>query len=259
MKNIMKSKYKNQIIIYIIAFMLVTAGYLNYTEKNVVEVSSSDNQNRTDENIGDAKLVNSDNTTSNNNDKEESKQNEKQEENKTQSNGVQEKEEKINTEEKDTQKENNQEKTSKNNEQMEETETESNTNKNEIETNSKVESNTKTSSEYFANSKLERENMYSQMLENYQKILNNTSISEEQKSIASQEIKNINNIKNSIMICENLITTKGFEKVVIFVNGESINVVVKSEKLNQDQVAQIQNIVTREMNSKAENIHIMTH
>ena len=55
----MKIKYKNQIIIYVIAFMLVTAGYLNYTERNSVEVSSENNQNRTDENIGDAKLVNS--------------------------------------------------------------------------------------------------------------------------------------------------------------------------------------------------------
>ena len=48
---IMKKKYKNQIIIYVIAFMLVTAGYLNYSEKKVVEVSSEDNQNRSDENI----------------------------------------------------------------------------------------------------------------------------------------------------------------------------------------------------------------
>ena len=61
------------------------------------------------------------------------------------------------------------------------------------------------------------------------------------------------------MICENLITTKGFENVVIFVNGDSVNVVVKSNKLEQEQVAQIQNIITREINTEIENIHIMTH
>lgn len=211
----MKIKYKNQIIIYVIAFMLVTAGYLNYTERNAVEVSSENNQNRTDENIGDAKLVNSNDTVQENNNNEEDKQ-------------------------------------SKNNVNDED----SNNDKNKAVT---TNSNKTNSSDYFTSSKMERDNMYSQMLENYQKMLNNTNISEDQKSIASQEIKNINNTKNSIMICENLITTKGFENVVIFVNGNSVNVVVKSNKLAQEQVAQIQNIITREINTEIENIHIMTH
>ena len=111
--------------------------------------------------------------------------------------------------------------------------------------------------EYFANSKLEREKMYSQMLETYQKMLENTSISEEQKSIASKEITQINNTRNAIMICENLITIKGFEELVILANGESINVVIKAKELNSEEVAQIQNIITREMSTKIENIHIM--
>ena len=72
------------------------------------------------------------------------------------------------------------------------------------------------------------------------------------------EIKKINDIKNSIMICENLIKTKGFENVIIFVNGESISVIVGIEELKQEEVAQIQNIVARELNCKVENIHIST-
>lgn len=111
--------------------------------------------------------------------------------------------------------------------------------------------------EYFANSKLEREKMYSQMLENYQKILGNESISEEQKSIATTEITKINNIRNSIMICENLIAIKGFEKAVILANGENVNIIIKSKELKTEDIAQIQNIITREMGTKIENIHIM--
>lgn len=111
--------------------------------------------------------------------------------------------------------------------------------------------------EYFTNSKLEREKMYSQMVETYQKILENTSVSEEQKSIATTEITKINNIRNAIMICENLIELKGFKKVVILANGESVNVVVKSEKLKGEEIAQIQNIISREMKTSIENIHIM--
>ena len=60
------------------------------------------------------------------------------------------------------------------------------------------------------------------------------------------------------MICENLISTKGFENCVIFVNVDSISVIVKAQELKADEIAQIQNIVARELNCKVENIHIST-
>ena len=44
--------------------------------------------------------------------------------------------------------------------------------------------------------------------------------------------------------------------VVIFVNDKSINVIVKADTLEQDTIAQIQNIIAREMNAEIENIHI---
>ena len=112
------------------------------------------------------------------------------------------------------------------------------------------------SDDYFSTSKLERDTMYSQMLETYEKVLNSNNSLETQKQSATDEIKKINDTKNSIMICENLIKTKGFENSVIFVNGDSVSIVVKDEQLTTEKVAQIQNIVSREMNTKVENIHI---
>ena len=111
-------------------------------------------------------------------------------------------------------------------------------------------------SNYFSTSKLERDTMYSQMLETYENILNSNNSLETQKQSATEDITKINNIKNSIMICENLIKTKGFNDVVIFVNGEIISIIVEDEQLNSKEVAQIQNIISREMNAKVENIHI---
>lgn len=140
-----------------------------------------------------------------------------------------------------------------NNDKIEENNNEIEINSNEVEVNSDKNS----FSEYFTNSKIEREKMYSQMLETYQKMTQNTSISEEQKSIATQEIKKINDTKNAIMICENLISTKGFNNSLVLANAESINVVVEADELTQEQIAQIQNIITREMNTEIENIHIM--
>lgn len=110
--------------------------------------------------------------------------------------------------------------------------------------------------QYFTESRLEREKMYSQMLESYQKLLENSQISETQKEISQNEIVKINTTKNAIMITENLIKNKGFEDVVIFVNGESISIIIKANELKQEEIAQIQNIVARELNGDIYNIHI---
>ena len=132
---------------------------------------------------------------------------------------------------------------------------------NVVEENNIVDNNVNTSStpienQYFTESRLERDKMYSQMLESYQNILTNNQISDSQKEISENEIKNINDTKNAIMITENLIKNKGFEDLVIFVNGDSINIIVKTKELSEEQIAQIQNRVSRELKGDIENIHI---
>lgn len=132
---------------------------------------------------------------------------------------------------------------------------------NVVEENNIVDNNVNTSStpienQYFTESRLERDKMYSQMLESYQNILTNNQISDSQKEISENEIKNINDTKNAIMITENLIKNKGFEDLVIFMNGDSINIIVKTKELSEEQIAQIQNIVSRELKGDIENIHI---
>lgn len=129
----------------------------------------------------------------------------------------------------------------------------STTKENIVQTNSEV-ANTE---EYFNSSRLERDTMYSQMLESYQKILDSTTTSENQKSAAQTEIDKINKTKNAIMISENLIKTKGFKDVIIFSNDDSISVVINKEELEKEDIAQIQSIIAREMGAKIEDIHIM--
>ncbi len=117
-----------------------------------------------------------------------------------------------------------------------------------------VEPTNSKSDEYFSATRIERDTMYSQMLETYQKMVDSTEISNEQKAIAIQEINKITTLKNAIMIAENLIKNKNFEDVVILVSNDNASVIVKSSNLNPDQVAQIQNIVCREL--KLESNHI---
>ena len=111
---------------------------------------------------------------------------------------------------------------------------------------------------YFTTSKLERENIYSQMLETYQEIYNNANSTQEQKEKAIGEIAKINERRNAIMIAENLILAKGIENVVIFANENSVSVITKAETLEPEKIAQIQNIVSRELEVGAEIISIST-
>ena len=194
----LKSINRNQIVLFVVALMLITAGYLNYSMQ-ATEVSGNAISENEVAGIGDAKLVASNNLITNDID----------------SNII-----------------------------IKETNAEVNEQENEDE------------DDYFASSRLGRNTMYSQMIESYQNLLDNNNVGEEQKTVATQEITKINDIQNSIMICENLIKTKGIEDVVIFVNDKSISVIVKADKLENDTIAQIQNIIAREMDAEIENIHI---
>lgn len=109
---------------------------------------------------------------------------------------------------------------------------------------------------YFEETKIERNRMYSETLETYQKLIDSNQTPEEQKAIAAQEITNITNKKNGIIIAENLIKNKGFENVVILENNGNVSVIVKSSNLTQEQISKIQNIVERELNVEIININI---
>lgn len=115
---------------------------------------------------------------------------------------------------------------------------------------------TKEDDGYFVSAKLDRTNMYSQVIENYQKIIENPNVSEEQKAITTQEIARVNKEQNSVMISENLLLAKGFDKCIIFVNDKSISVIIGKQDLSQEEIAQIQNIISRELEASADNIHI---
>lgn len=110
--------------------------------------------------------------------------------------------------------------------------------------------------DYFLEARMNRDSIYSESLETYEKLLESSSVTNDQKAIAQNEISNITNEKKTIQSTESLIKMKGFEDVVIFKNSESVSVVVKSDVLLPEQVAQIQNIVEREFKINGKNINI---
>lgn len=215
----MKIIKKNQLTILVLALMLVTAGYLNYNSNQTVTTEGEIAS------IGDATLVSSNSVIS---------------ENTSNANNISNTTNDIVS----------------NSNLVDNTVSTNNTSNNTtVATNSEAETKNE---DYYTSSRLERDTMYSEMLESYQKILDSTTTSSKQKEEAQKEITIINNTKNAIMITENLIKTKGFEDCIVFSNDDSVNAVIKKEKLTKEDTAQIQSIIAREMNSKLENIHIMT-
>lgn len=217
----MKFLKKNQVIVYAIALMLVVAGYLNYTtydDNNYIQTSMQmeAKDDKQIADIGDATLVSSNDIIESNSINNTIIEENEEEQKLEQKQDIEDKQEK---------------------EEIEQT-------------------SSNIQNDYFVKSKLERDAMYSQMIETYEKILNSNNSLETQKQTATQEITKINEIKNRIMICENLIKTKGFDESVIFVNGDSISVIIKTIELKPEEVAQIQNIISREMQVQIENIHI---
>ena len=129
-------------------------------------------------------------------------------------------------------------------------------NSNNLEDNTKIQNPSNENQTYFTELKLNREDMYSKNLETYQKVVDSSYISNEQKAIAIQEIENLTKEKNAIGVAEELIKLKGFEDVVIYKNNDSITVIVRIAALSNEQVAQIQNIVSRELSCNVSNINI---
>lgn len=215
--NNIKNENKKQLILSLVATVLIVTGYFNFQNVENKNIQAKLDEEISDENIGDVELVNSEALIM---------------ENTVQNIVV--------TNEVNENKENKEEKVSKEIENKIDNKTEQNEDNNN----------------YFVKTRLERDNMYSRMLESYEEIVNNDKISSEQKAVAIQEISNINNYKNGIMISENLIKNKGFEDVVILINNNTVSVVVKKDNLYETDIVKIQNIIETKLGFEAKNISI---
>ncbi|GAB6087779.1 SpoIIIAH-like family protein [Alkaliphilus crotonatoxidans] len=110
---------------------------------------------------------------------------------------------------------------------------------------------------YFIESKLERDKKRSEMISYLDDIVNNQYTSEDQRNQALDMKMNVIGNSDKELLIENMVMAKGFNDVVVFISGDSINVVVQSEGLNEKEVAQIVDIVRRETDIPMDNIIIM--
>mgnify|MGYP003316580984 FL=1 len=106
--------------------------------------------------------------------------------------------------------------------------------------------------------KLLKEQTRAKNKETLLEIINSTGITDEQKQEAVETMVEMTAIAEKEAAAEILLESKGFEDVVVSVNGDSVDVVVNEAVLDDAMRAQIEDIVKRKTEVSAENIIIST-
>ncbi len=103
----------------------------------------------------------------------------------------------------------------------------------------------------------DRDNMYSELSNNYSSIINNSNSSPDVIAEYQGKLSQLVEEKNQIAMVENIIKSKGIEEVVVIKNmSGKINVILKSESVDDALAAQVMQIVVEQLGVGASDISI---
>lgn len=115
-----------------------------------------------------------------------------------------------------------------------------------------------TKSDYFAETKLTREQKSDQTLQQLKSIIDDKNVSKESKDNASKKYTEITIAADNEAKIESILKGKGFNDVVCFIQDDKARIIVKStdesEKLNDKETRQIKDVVMSV--AKIENVEI---
>ena len=110
---------------------------------------------------------------------------------------------------------------------------------------------------YFSEAKLSKDNSRSRALE----ILNETAVNEsfdgDVRRQAQDKIVSIAENTEKETIIENLAKAKGYKNISVYIDGESVEIIVKKDNFSSDDAKTIKEIVTSELDTSAKNIKII--
>lgn len=115
------------------------------------------------------------------------------------------------------------------------------------------------SDQYFETARLTRTKTRDEALDKLQQSLKATGLTEEEKAQLKDTLSStISNISLESDI-ENLVKAKGFADCVVFVDGEKVDLAVKTgaEGLSKNEVAQLRDIILGKVQTSAQNISIV--
>lgn len=110
---------------------------------------------------------------------------------------------------------------------------------------------------YFTEAKMSKDNSRSKALE----ILNQTAVNEsfdsDVRRQAQNKIVSIAENTEKEAIIENIARAKGYKDISVYIDGESVEIIVKKNDFSNADVKTIKEIVTAELNTSAKNIKII--
>ena len=120
-----------------------------------------------------------------------------------------------------------------------------------------VSAQSKSQTDFFAAYRDERDSVRTQELAYLDAIVAQGADTETLSDAQQQKLDLVNAMETELTV-ENLIRSKGFADVIVSIHKGNISVVVGADALNDEQVAQILDIVLRETGKSAENVKIST-
>lgn len=111
---------------------------------------------------------------------------------------------------------------------------------------------------FLANAKLEREQARAKSKETLENIIFSESLSDAEKASAIElENELAKNIEMEVAI-EQLLGAKGFQDTMVFIENDTVDVMVKINQLSEEQKAQIEEVITRKTGMPLSQIVIST-
>lgn len=114
------------------------------------------------------------------------------------------------------------------------------------------------SNQAFYSIKMQREQTRAENKEMLTEIINNVNATEQQKNEAIDAIMEIAKMSEKENAAETLLSAKGFPEAVVSMEKNHVDVVIDKGKLNDQELTQIEDIVTRKTEVSLENIVIST-
>ncbi|WP_033167783.1 SpoIIIAH-like family protein [Clostridium sp. KNHs205] len=113
-----------------------------------------------------------------------------------------------------------------------------------------------TSSDFFSATKIKRENTRSENYETCMDIIKAENLSEENKQVAVNELMEIERIRDIETASEIMLEAKGFSDTLVYMQDKRVDVVVNAEKITEQDLAQIMDVVKSQTKMKASQIFV---
>lgn len=110
----------------------------------------------------------------------------------------------------------------------------------------------------FYSIKLEREQTRAENKEIFNEIINNANATEDQKNDAINSIMEIADFAEKENAAETLLSAKGFDGAVVSIEKDNVDVVINKKELTEQEITQIEDIVTRKTGVAMDKIVIST-